>query len=564
MTKNLTISEQIKKYCREILSGKIPACALHRLACQRHLDDLRDGPKRGLFWDEAIAERACIFFEKFLVHSKGEWAGQPFVLGPWQKFIVGNLFGWKRRDGLRRFRTAYNEVPRKNGKSTLSAGIGLYLFIADGEPGAEVYSAATKRDQARIVHSEAVRMAKRSPALAERIKFFKDNLNDERNAAKYEPLGADADTTDGLNIHGATIDELHAHKTRGMVDVLETGTGARRQPLIFEITTAGVDQQSICREHRDYSEKILNGSIQDDTWFAFVSGVDEGDAWNDPAIWAKANPNLGISVKLDDLQRKAAKAGEIPAAQNAFMRLHLNIWTQQITRWISLHVWDENNHGAIDEGELAGQPCYGGLDLSSVSDLTAWVLAFPALDNPDYITLVCRFWCPEAKLQDSHNRYRDQYQAWAREGYLTTTPGNAIDYAFVKSQILADATKFGLVDLNIDRYFQAHQVAMELADEGLEVIGMGQGFLSMATPTKEFERRLLTHQINHGGNPVLRWMIDSVAVKQDPAGNIKPDKGNSHGKIDGVVSAIMALDRAMRHQGVGTQSVYEIQSLFLV
>ena len=356
-------------YIHGVLDGTIPAGRLIRLAVERHQRDLDEGPARGLRFDRAAAQHTIDFFG-FLKHSKGEWAGQTFELAPWQQFILWVLFGWKRTDGLRRYRTAYIEVPRKQGKSTMAAGVGLYLLVADGEPGAEVYSAATKRDQAKIVHAEATRMVKASPSLSRMVKVFKDNLNIPETASKYEPLGADEDTLDGLNVHGAIIDELHAHKTRGVVDVLETATGARRQPLQVEITTAGSDQTSVCYEHHDYGAKILIGTVQDDTWFVFIATIDEGDDWRDATVWAKANPNFGISVKPDDLARKVEKAKRMPTAQNAFKRLHLDIWTQQVTRWIDLGLWDENA-GEVDEEKLAGGICHGGLDLASVSDLTA-------------------------------------------------------------------------------------------------------------------------------------------------------------------------------------------------
>ncbi len=535
-------------YMHGVLDGSIPAGRLIRLAVERHVRDLEEGPKRGLHFDRQAAEHAVQFFS-FLKHSKGEWAGKPFVLEPWQQFIIWVLFGWKRADGLRRFRTSYIEVPRKNGKTTLMAGIGLYLMSADGEPGAEVYSAATKRDQAKLSWGEAVRMVKASSALRQMIKHWKasDTLAIEETASKFQPLGADSDTMDGLNVHGALVDEVHAHKTRGVVEVLETATGARRQPLQVEITTAGTDQTSICFEHHEYSRQILEGTIEADTWFCFIASIDEGDKWDDPRVWAKANPNYGVSVKPDDLARKAEKAKRLPAALNAFLRLHLDVWTQQVDRWISLELWEENA-GEVNEESLVGQKCFGGLDLSSVSDITSWTMIFPREDDPEALDILCRFWCPEARLTDRENRYADQYQAWERQGYLTVTPGNAVDYAFIKAQILEDAQRFALVDCNVDRLFQGYQVSMELADEGIEILGMGQGFLSMAAPMKEFERRLLAKKLHHGGNPVLRWMAGNVAVRQDPAGNLKPDKAGSQGKIDGIVSLVMSLDRATRHQ----------------
>jgi phage terminase large subunit-like protein len=542
-------------YMHGVLDGSVPAGKLIRLAVERHLRDLETGKERGLHFDRQAAQHTIDFFG-FLKHSKGEWAGQPFVLEPWQQFIVWVLFGWKRADGLRRFRTAYIEVPRKNGKSTLAAGISLYMLVADGESGAEIYSAATKRDQAKITWSEAVRMVAKSPALSRMVKHWRasDNLSIEATASKYQPLGADGDNMDGLNIHAATIDELHAHKTRKVVEVLETATAARRQPLIFEITTAGSDQASVCFEHHEYTRRILDQTVDDETWFGFIASIDEDDDWKDPEAWARANPNFGVSVKADDLQRKAERAAKLPAQQNAFKRLHLDVWTQQTDRWIDLDLWDANA-GIIDEDDLVGRLCYGGLDLSSVSDITAWVMVFPREDS-DVIDVLARFWVPEEKLNDDSNRYMDQYRAWADAGVLTVTQGNAVDYGFIRQQVLDDAQRFILENLNVDRLFQGYQLSQELIDEGLTVIGMGQGFLSMAGPMKELERRLLARTINHGGNPVLRWMADNVAVRQDPAGNLKPDKASSQGKIDGIVSLVMALDRVMRHEGNG-KSVYE-------
>lgn len=447
-------------------------------------------------------------------------------------------------------------IPTHN---SLEAGaLGLYMLDADGEPGAEVYSAATKKDQARIVWNDAARMVRKSRPLSNRIQVYpgKGNMNIEDTASKFEPLGADEDTLDGLNIHCAIIDELHAHKTRAVWDVLETATGSRRQPLIWAITTAGFDQTGICYENRGYSIDVLEGRVDDDSWFAYIATLDEDDDWEDESVWIKANPNVGVSVKLDDLRRLALKAKTTPAAVNNFLTKRMNVWTQQSTRWIDLDLWDENGTDIISEEKLAGRRCFGGLDLSSVSDLTAWVMIFPRDDDPETVDVLPRFWCPEKRLTDDSNRYRDQYKAWARQGLLKPTPGDAVDYAFVKKQIIEDATRFQLVDLNVDRLFQAHQLATELMDEGLIVVGMGQGFLSMAAPMQELERRLLARKIRHGGNPVLRWMAGNVAVKQDPAGNLKPDKAQSQGKIDGIVALVMALDRAMRHIKP-QKSVYE-------
>lgn len=553
----------VAEYVHGVLDGTIPAGKLVRLAVERHERDMETGRERGLRFDRQAAQHAIDFFG-FLKHSKGEWAGQPFLLEPWQQFLLWSIFGWKRADGYRRFRTAYIEVPRKNGKSSLAAGVALYLLVADGESGAEVYSAATKRDQAKITWSEAVRMVDKSPALSKMVHHWRasDTLSIEATASKYQPLGADADNMDGLNIHGAIIDELHAHKTRQVVDVLDTATAARRQPLMFEITTAGSDQASVCYEHHDYTRKVLEGTIQDDTWFGFIAALDEGDDWKDPNNWAKANPNFMVTVKPDDLQRKAERAAKLPAQQNAFKRLHLDEWTQQTDLWIDLSLWDENAH-MVDEKLLEGRECYGGLDLSSVQDITAWVMVFPWPDDPDEVSIVARFWVPESKLVDDTNKYLANYQAWAQQGFLQTTPGDAIDYQFIKKQIMEDATRFKVVSLNVDRLFQAYQLSQELADEGLKVFGMGQGFLSMAAPMKDFERRLIAKKLHHGGNPVLKWMAGCVSVRQDPAGNLKPDKATSQGKIDGIVALIMSLDRLTRADKPG-RSVYEDRGLEVV
>ena len=553
----------VAEYMHGVLDGTISAGKLVRAAVERHRRDLETSAGRGLRFDRQAAQHAIDFFG-FLKHSKGEWAGRPFLLEPWQQFIVWNVFGWKRDDGFRRFRTVYLEVARKNGKSSLGAGIALYLLVADGESGAEVFSAATKREQAKITWSEAVRMVHSSPALSKMVHHWRasDTLSVETTASKYQPLGADADNMDGLNIHGAIIDELHAHKTRQVVDVLQTATAARRQPLIVMTTTAGSNQVSVCFEQHDYARRVLEGTVEDDGLFAFIACLDEGDDWKDAANWPKANPNWGVSVKEDDLQRKAERAMRLPGEQNAFKRLHLNEWTQQTDRWIDLSLWDESA-GIVSEEVLKGRLCYGGLDLSSVQDITAWVMVFPHETDTDEVDLLARFWCPEARLHDDANKYGDQYRVWADQGWLKVTPGDAVDYGFVKKCILEDAEKFRLKNLNVDRLFQGYQVSMELADEGIEVFGIGMGFMSMAAPMKELERRLIAKKVHHGGNPVLRWMADNVAVKQDPAGNLKPDKAASQGKIDGIVALVIALDRCMRHE-TPKRSVYEAHGLEVV
>lgn len=504
---------------------------------------------------EDPAERVISFFRQKLRHTKGEWAGQEFALLPWQEHIVRALFGTLRPDGLRQYRTALISVPRKQGKSTLAAGMGLYLTFSDRERGCEVYSAAADRDQAAIVFNTARDMVLASPDLRSRAHIFRRVIEVPKWNAIYRVLSADVKTKHGLNAHGVVFDELHAQPNRDLWDVLTTATGARLQPLVLAITTAGYDRQSICYEIYDYAKKVLSGVIDDPSFFAYIAEAGEQADWQDPETWRGANPSLGTTVSEEYLAQEAGRAREMPAYQNTFRRLHLNQWTQQATRWIDINVWNDNAGPKIDEDALRGRECYGGLDLASVSDMVAWVMVFPNPRDREEIQVLPRFWCPEARLTDTHNRYRDQYQAWRQQGYLQTTRGDAIDYAFVKQQILEDAKRFRLIEMGVDRLFQAHQLATELLQERLTVIGMGMGFLSMAAPCQEFERRLLNRKVRHGGNPVLMWNADNVAVDQDPAGNKKPDKATSQGKIDGIVALLIALDRAMRHGGAG--SVYE-------
>jgi phage terminase large subunit-like protein len=545
------------QYVSDVLDGTQVACEWVRKACGRHVRDMETGHERGLWFDEEAASLAIDFFT-LLKHSKGEWAGQTLRLEPWQQFHLWVLFGWKKDDGTRRFRTSYLEVARKNGKTTTAAGVGLYLMLADNEPGAEIYTAATKRDQARIAHSEATRMVKASPHLRKVIRVVKDNLHIPDTASKFEPVGRDADSLDGLNIHAAIVDEVHAHKTRDMWDILETATGSRRQPLMFAITTAGFDRKSVCYELHEYTQKVLDGIIEDDSFFGLIYALDNEEEWEDETAWAKANPNLGVSVKFDDLRRKAAMAKEMPSALNPFLRLHMNIWTQAETRWIDPDKWSACGQ-SVDETGLQGRICYGGLDLSATTDITAFVLVFPPEVDGDLYKVLCRFWIPEDSMHERSRRDRVPYDAWVREGYISATPGNTIDYDFLFDQVDQDAQRFDIQEIAFDRWGAA-RVSQVLEEQGMTMVQFGQGFASMSGPTKELERLILSKRIAHGNNPVLNWMMHNTVVRQDPAGNLKPDKERSIEKIDGVVAMVMGLDRATRH--TDTTSVYEEQGIF--
>lgn len=547
-----------ERYAADVLAGRVIANRWVQLACQRYLADVAGGYERGLRFDAEAAKLAVAFF-RLLKHSKGEWAGQTIRLEPWQQFVVWNLFGWKRADGTRRFRTCYLEVARKNGKSTLAAGLGLFLMTADGEAGAEVYSAATKRDQARITHSEATRMVKASPQLRRRLTVFRDNIHIKDTASKFEPLGRDTDSMDGLNVHGAIVDEVHAHKTRDLWDLLETATGARRQPLMFAITTAGYDRQTLCWQQHEYTQKVLDGIIADDSWFGIIYGIDEGDDWQDEAIWGKANPNLGISKKIDDMRRLAQRAREMPSALNSFLRLHLDVWTQAETKWVSREHWNACGIAVSADG-LRGRTCYAGLDLSSTADITALVYVFPPQEPGDVYQVLCRFWIPEEAMNERSHKDRVPYDAWVRAGYVSATPGNVIDYEFILAQIDEDMQVYDVVEMAFDRW-GASRIQTQLMELGGEewLIQFGQGFASMSPPMKELERLIAAHRIAHGNNPVLNWMADNLVAREDPAGNIKPDKERSLEKIDGMVALIMALDRATRQRPV--ESVYEARGV---
>lgn len=575
----------VAAYAEQVIAGKVIVGQLVRQACQRHLHDLKVGAGRGLWFDDAAAQRAIRFFG-FFKHSKGEWAGRTFELRPWQEFIVGMLFGWKREYGqcpgceqwltigadgvvcgpcdlvteqpetghFRRFQTAYIEVARKNGKSTLAAAIGIILAFFDDEPGAEVYAAATKRDQAKIVWSEARRMVQRTAALRKRIRIFVANLSNDESASKFEPLGADADNLDGLNIHGAIIDEYHAHKTAELLGVIQTAKGARRQPLIFIITTAGYDKESPCGQERDYATRVMAGTVQDDSYFAYIAALDEDDDWTDEAVWIKANPNLGVSVKPAELAQQIEKAQHQPAQQNIVRRKRLNQWTQQEDRWLDIAVWDASA-GTVDAEALRGRCCFGGLDLANTVDIAAFVLMFPPEEGGDEIALLPMFWIPEDNMVERARRDRVPYDAWVRDGLIKATPGNVIDHDAIRQDILALGERYDIQDAGYDRW-GATQLSIQLQEDGLTVVGMGQGFASMSAPTKELLRLVLAGKLAHGGNAVLRWMADNMVVRTDPAGNLKPDKQKSREKIDGMVAAIMALDRLLRNENAQGISLY--------
>lgn len=509
-----------------------------------------------MWFDERAAQLAVNFFERLLHHSKGEWAGQPFILEEWQREeVIRPLFGTKRAsDGMRAYRTAYIEIPRKNGKSTLAAGIALFLLFADNEPGAEVYSAAGDRYQASIVFEEAKRMVEAELVLRSRVELYRRAIVESDSYSSYRVLSADAQSKHGFNAHGVVFDELHTQPNRDLWDVLTTSTGARRQPLVAAITTAGYDRESICWEQHEYARQVTEGVIEDPTFFSCIYAADPEDDWLDPKVWAKANPNLGVTVKLDYLEAEARRARLTPAFQNTFRRLHLNQWTQQETRWLSLDKWDACS-AVVSSTLLKGAVCYGGLDLASTSDIASFVLVFPneAGEDERYAWLPF-FWIPTENMLERARKDRVPYDAWSRDGLINATDGNVIDYAFIVSAIEDLGEVYNIQEIAFDRW-GAFQVSQALDGAGFTMVGFGQGFASMANPTKELLRLVLDGKLAHGGHKVLRWMADNMIVSQDAAGNVKPNKAKSREKIDGIVAGIMGLDRAMRHADAG--SVYD-------
>lgn len=502
------------------------------------------------------ALRAIKFFERTLVHTKGIYAGQPFALASWQREeIIKPLFGNVNENGLRNYRTAYISVARKNGKSELAAGIALYLLLADGEQGAEIYGAACDREQASIVFNVAAEMVRRSAVLSKMCKVIdsRKTITVPKTGSFYRAIPADAAGAHGYNAHGIVFDELHAQPSRDLWDVLTTSTGARTQPLVFAITTAGFDRQSICWEQHTYAEKVLNGTVEDPRYFAWIRSVPEDADWSAEKNWYLANPGLGDFRDIDEMRTMARRARETPALENTFRQLYLNQWTQSESRYIPLHKWDASA-GEVNVEALRGRECYAGLDLASTTDIAAMVLVFPPREG-DIFKVLPFFWIPEESMVERERKDRVPYSAWVRKGLVYPTPGNVIDHAFIRQTMNELADKYFIKEVAFDRW-GAVQLVTQLQDDGFNMVQFGQGFASMSAPTKELLSLVLQERLHHGGHPVLRWMCDNLVVRRDPAGNVKPDKEKSSEKIDGIVALVMALDRAIKQPASGPLGVY--------
>ncbi|MCL8204180.1 terminase large subunit [Ligilactobacillus agilis] len=518
----------------------------------------------GSTYNKDAADFAVSFIE-CLCHTKGTWAGKPFELIDWQEKIIRDLFGTLKPNGYRQFNSAYIEIPKKQGKSELAAAVSLLLCCADGEERAEVYGCAADRQQAAIVFDVAADMVRMNPALKKRVKILasQKRMIYEPTNSFYQVLSADAYSKHGFNVSGVIFDELHTQPNRKLYDVMTKGSGdARTQPLYFLITTAGTDTNSICYEVHQKALDIMNDRKHDPTFYPVIYGAAEKDDWTDPSVWKKANPSLGITVSIDKVKAAFHSAKENPAEENTFRQLRLNQWVKQSVRWMPMDKWDACAF-PVDEKSLEGRVCYGGLDLSSSTDITAFVLVFPSEDESEGYTILPHFWIPEDNVNLRVRRDHVPYDVWKQQGYLETTEGNVIHYGYIEQFIDNLGKKYNIQEIAFDRW-GAVQMVQNLEGMGFTVVPFGQGFKDMSPTTKELMKLTLEKKIAHGGHPVLRWMMDNIFIRTDPAGNIKPDKAKSTEKIDGVVATIMALDRAIRNEGKTGDSIYDERGLLFL
>lgn len=554
-TEKLVHIERAEKYIDDVLTGKIPACSFVKAACQRQRTDLTRLKNHPLYvWDPEKGARVCRFLER-LPHIKGPKANakELCVLEGWQCFIVTTVFGWRRKDtGGRRFKRAYTEVPRGNGKSFISAGIGLNCMSQDEEEGAEVYSAATTRDQAKIVWGDARAMMLKRPDFANKlgVDVSMYSIFASKTNSKFVPLSREADNQDGLNVHCAVIDELHAHKTRETYDVIETATAKRNNSLVWIITTAGSDTSGICYEVRSYVKKVLEG-LEDETQFGIIYTIDEGDEWTDPATWVKANPNWNVSVMPDTFAALAFKAMQTPSAQNNFKTKHLNVWVNADAAAFDMRAWDNCADPSLRIEQFAGQECLASIDLASKIDIVAkarmFVKPVTSIDKDGkncsvlHYYLFTDFYLPEAAIADGRN---SQYDGWKIEGWLQSTPGDVVDYAVIQDSLLADSRDFKIREVAYDPW-QATQMAQELTKDSVVMVEVRPSVQNFSAPMKELDAIMRAGRLHHDGNPVMRWMVSNTVCHTDAKDNIYPRKEKVENKIDGVVAAIMALGRAM-------------------
>jgi phage terminase large subunit-like protein len=564
-----------QQYIDDVLNDRVTVGTLAKRAVERHVRDLDRQGSEGFpyYFDEAQARRV-IDFKQQLRHVEGEWANprvhDPHLrLEPWQQFKDWVLFGWRRESGYRRFTKAYITVARKNGKTTDAAATANYCYMADRprEYGPQVYFVGPKKDQGKIAWKYAKLQIERHPVLRSKTRVYKQNsviTLDYDGAAQATVWGKDAEMQDGFNPSFALIDEAHLFPGHESMEVIESGMGARSQPLIYIITTAGMNiQNPVYQDEHQLAVQMLEGTIEPipENFFALIYQLDEEDDWTDETVWPKANPNIGVSVSWDYLRERVQTAMQMPSRQNAIITKNFNRWTQAETRWIGDDDWMKCN-AVVSEDDLAGRECFAGIDLSSNTDITAVALVFPPRTDGGLYRFVYRFFIPGEELIERERRDKVPYAYWVQKGYVIATPGKTIDHDLVEQEIINLASTFKIVDLAYDPW-QAANVVQHLEDAGFLMVPMYQRYSYMAAPTKEFERLVLQGNVAHGGHPVMRWMISSAEVKSDRQGNImpmKPRHGARGNRIDGVVASIMGLDRAIRHRE-GTASVYESRGI---
>lgn len=522
----------------------------------------------GCRFDDRAAQHAIDFFPECLKHIEGAMSGKPFHLEPWQQAIIGNLFGWKRPDGTRRYREVLVYVPRKNGKTPLCAGLAAYILFCDAEMGQQNVCAAGERDQATYLFRQVCGMIHQEPELEKRCEIYGERGTNQmrsifvKSSNSYlKVISAEAGSKHGGNLHLGLIDELHVQPNRELVDVIRTSFASanRKQPLLVNITTADFDRESICNEIHAYACKVRDGVIQDNAFLPVVYETMRDEDWTSPEVWAKANPNLNVSVSLEYLERECARAKEEPTYENTFKRLHLNVKTEQAIRWLTLDKWDASD-AAIFEPDLLGQPCWCGLDLSTTTDLSALAMVFKR-ETGGYQVLF-RYWVPEANARKRERSDRVPYTQWVRDGWITACPGDSIDYDIIRCDINALVKQYNIQEIACDRW-NATQLITQLDGDGLTIFPFGQGFASMTAPTKELERLISAGELSCGQNPVTRWMASNVTVETDSAENYKPSKRKSSERIDGIVALIMGVGRAMLHTGP-KQSIYESREMHFV
>ena len=554
------MNDPVTDYALMVLDGKILAGPYVIWACDRHMQDLK---RDDIYLDLKIVNQHIDFF-KILKHYKGrQFSGQPIELSLWQMFIQGSVFGWIRKEtGLRRFNESYVEVPRKNGKSTIAAGTGLYSMVLDGEAGAEIYAVATKRDQAKIVWNDAKSMVLKSPALAKRMNCYVSNISMPLKSSKFEPLGRDSKTHDGLNPSLGIVDELHAWEDRLMWDQVEDAMGAREQGLIYTITTAGNNPESFCREKHEHGVNVLNPEMEDytdDTFFAYIATVGNPDAIDDPLQWAMANPNLGISKRLEFMEDQYRKARHFPSRQTAFKVKQLNIWCNAADSWIDFAQWKKAECADMKIDQFFDQECYLGVDLGETNDMSALSVLFPGAEGIWRAFFI--YWCPKEDIIYRSKNDKVPYDEWCRQKYLIATPGNATDFDFIEAEIRILVEKLNVKELLYDRWKSAYIVQNLMRDEVVTCVPYGQGYKDASPALKEIERRLLNGTLQVEKNPVLSWNAANVITNSDPAGNIKLNKSKPRKRIDGISALMNAVGGAMLNR---EQEINEYQGMGVI